>query len=331
MSDGGDAGAAVIDCVIVGGGPAGLSAALNLARARRRVVLVDANRPRNAATLVSHGFITRDGIPPHELRRLAREELAAYPLVEVRQRQRATRITRDGEVLVVEVAGGAESESPIRARTVVLAHGLAETLPSLPSIRAYYGMSLFSCVACDGLELGDRPLALIGETEDLAARAILISQWSDTLTVFTNGSAAVTEEEAEALRARDIAVERRPIADLEGERGTLTGVRLADGALVAVTGGFVRPEWHVDLALVAGLGRGDVPGPDGEPGPGLTEGGLIATDPDGRTASPGLYAAGDAVSGPQQLIVAAGAGARVASVINHDLLDHELITTVGAH
>jgi thioredoxin reductase len=306
---------AVYDAVIIGGGPAGLSAALNLGRARARVLLVDADRPRNAATLNSHGFLTRDGVPPHELRRMARSELEAYPLVEVLSRTRATAVAHapgpraSTEARFVVDLEGRNVPPYVRAMAVVVATGLRETLPAIPSIRAFYGMSVFSCAACDAWELQDRALGLIGETDDLADRARLIARWTDRLTVFTNGAGVVdTVEEAE-LAASGIVVERRPIADLEGDRGAVSAVRLADGSRVPIEGGFVRPHWTPALEFLDDL--------DAQ----VDAHGHLAVDRSGRTSIAGLYGAGDAVApGPQQLIVAAGQGARVAAVLVHDQL-----------
>ncbi len=221
-----------VDVVIIGGGPAGLSAALNLGRARASVVLVDAGRPRNAATLRSHGFLTRDGVPPLELRKLARAELAAYPNVRVLDRTVVTALLEseggDGLRFIAALQGrGAATPPAVAARSVLVATGLRETLPDIPSLRAYYGMTIFSCAACDAWELQDRPLALIGETPDLAARARLIARWTDRLTVFTNGSDAVdTVEEAE-LAASGIIVERR--RDRRPRRRPRRGVGRAPG------------------------------------------------------------------------------------------------------
>ncbi|KRA24805.1 pyridine nucleotide-disulfide oxidoreductase [Microbacterium sp. Root61] len=303
----------VVDVLIVGGGPAGLSAALNLGRARARVLVVDADRPRNAATVNSHGFLTRDGIPPHELRRLARAELEAYPDVQVLTRCRVTGIRSSmlhgqGARFAATVEGRKAPRS-VLARSVLVATGLRETLPDVPGLRGFYGMSLFSCAACDAWELQDRPLALIGEASDLADRARLIARWTDALTVFTHGSDAIdTIEEAE-LAASGIRVERRRIAELEGDRGLITAVRLEGGTRVPVEGGFVRPAWDPALEFLAGVpvDRDD----DGH----------LVIDRSGRTNVPGLYGAGDAAApGPQQLIVAAGQGARAAAVLIHDLI-----------
>lgn len=296
------------DVLIVGGGPAGLSAALNLGRSLMRVLVVDADRPRNAATLNSHGFLTRDGVPPHELRRIARTELAAYPNVEVRTRVRVAALRSTPTGFEAEI-GRRGPETTVAARTVLLATGLRETLPDVPNLRGFYGMSLFSCAACDAWELQGRRLALIGESADLATRARLIGRWTETLTVFTHGADVVTTAEEAELAAAGVAVERQPIVELVGDRGVLEAVRLADGTTVTVDGGFVRPEWETELSFLDGIT------------PALDAAGNLLTDRSGRTDVPGLYAAGDAATpGPQQLIVAAGAGARVAAVMVHDMV-----------
>lgn len=316
-----EAGAAVevspdhYDVIVIGGGPAGLSAGLNLVRARRSVLILDSNRPRHSATLISHGFITRDGVSPIELRTLGREEFANYPTAEFHQGLvgSLTRLAGDDggfSVTARGVRGSADRE--VTASVVVLASGLAETLPALPSIRAYYGTSLHSCIECDAFEKSDGALALIGSTSDLAERALLISQLTDDLIVFTGGSPdAVTPAEEAGLVARGIRVERSELADVVGDRSGLTAVVLADGTEVPRTGGFVRPLWSVPLAfadtLATELDR------DAE--------GHVIVDARGATSVPGLFAAGDITPpGPQQLIVAAGAGARVAAAVNRHLL-----------
>jgi len=315
---GADAGASdePYDVVVIGAGPAGLSAALNLTRARMRVLVVDSDRPRHAATMVSHGFLTRDGVPPHELRRLAREEVERYPEAEVLRRSSVASVETEMDVehsalrFLTRVAGRTPALSrTVRSRTVLVATGLRETLPGVPGIRGFYGMSLFSCVACDGYEMGSRPLALIGETDDLFRRALLVAQWSPAVTVFTNAVARLTSSEETDLGRRGIRVERRAIDELEGDRGNLTAVRLEGGDRVLVTGGFVRPVWHPIVDFLANLN------------PDMDASGHLVTDRDGRTSLPGIYAAGDVTApGPQQLIIAAGAGARSAASITHDLL-----------
>ncbi|ERK70233.1 NAD(P)/FAD-dependent oxidoreductase [Leifsonia aquatica] len=298
-----------VEVVVVGGGPAGLSTALNLARARRRVLVVDGNRPRHAATLIARGFLTRDGVPPLELRRLGREEVDAYDNAQVVFAQVGS-VEVEGTGFRVRargVRGGADVD--VLADTLVLATGVTETMPAIPSIRAYYGTQLHSCVECDGFEKADEPLALIGESADLAERALLLTQWTDDLVVFTNGVAPVSADEERALASLGVGVERRPIDDLVGDKGVMTGVRLTDGTVVERAGGFVRPAWAPALAFVNGLDLDR----DGD--------GYLVTDRQGRTSLPGVYAAGETTApGPQQLIVAAGSGAVVASAVNRDLI-----------
>ncbi|MFF1572373.1 NAD(P)/FAD-dependent oxidoreductase [Leifsonia sp. NPDC058292] len=297
------------DVVVIGGGPAGLSAALNLVRARRRVLVVDGNRPRNAATLTAHGFLTRDGISPLELRRLARDEVESYDEGEVVFAQ-VTGLTVSGSgfrVVASGVRGAADID--VLADTVVIATGLTETLPAVPSIRAYYGTQLHSCVECDAYEKSDAPLALIGETHDLAERALLLTQWTSDLIVFTNGVGTVGDDDERTLARLGVSVERRPIDDVVGERGAMTGIRLTDGTEIARSGGFVRPLWSPSLSFVDDL---DLDRDDD---------GFLVTDAAGRTSLPGVYAAGESTEpGPQQLIVAAGSGAVVAAAVNRDLI-----------
>ena len=297
------------EVVVIGGGPAGLSAALNLARARRRVLVVDGNRPRHAATLRAHGFVTRDGISPLELRRLGREEVDAYENASVVFAQvGAVELEGDGfRVTGRGVRGGADVD--VRADAVVVATGVSETMPAIPSLRAYYGTQLHSCVECDGYETAGQPLALIGETSDLAERALLLTQWTDDLIVFTNAAEVVDAEEERMLAQFGVAVERRPIDDVVGEKGVLTGVRLVDGTVIDRARGFLRPVWSPQLAFADALDLD------------RDFDGYLVTDAQGRTSVPGIYAAGETTApGPQQLIVAAGSGAVVAAAVNRDLI-----------
>ena len=291
------------EVVVVGAGPAGLSAALNLVRARRTTHVLDSNRPRNAATFASHGFVTRDGIAPLELRRLGREELEAYPEASF-EKAMVTSITRDDEGFTV-----AYGATTVTARAVVITTGLSEKFPALPSLRQFYGTSIHSCVECDGYEYADKPIALIGETDDLAARALYLSQWSRDLIVFTNAVGTVSDADEARLAERGIRVDRREIADVAGDRTGLTGVTLADGETVPRVAAFVRPVYSPNLGYAASLGLE------------VDADGYLVVDGSGRTSVAGVYAAGDSTApGPQQLIVAAGAGAKVAAALNADLL-----------
>lgn len=306
---------------IIGGGPAGLSAGLQLVRANRRIAILDSNRPRHSATLRSHGFLTRDGISPLELRRQGREEFEAYSTARFAQVM-AREITPlsaeeavangfpDGVGFRVRGTGIRGSEGiEIVSRRVLITAGLTEELPALPMIRAYYGTALHSCVECDGFEKTDKPLALIGETNDLFARALLISRFSSDLIVFTNGAETVRPEQEAQLASIGIRVERRVIDDVVGVKADMTGVRMSDGEIIPRVGGFVRPRWHAPVEFLGDL---DIERDDW---------GLVVVNKNGETSIRGVYAAGDIVPpGPQQLIIAAGNGARVAARLNMDMI-----------
>ncbi len=312
---------APIGVAIIGGGPAGLSAGLQLVRANRRIAILDSNRPRHSATLQSHGFLTRDGVSPLELRRLGREEFERYPSA-----MYAQAITREVIPLAPDEARAAgfpdgigfsvrgtgirgAADVEYTARRVLIAAGLTEELPALPMIRAYYGTALHSCVECDGFEKTDKPLVLIGETSDVFSRALLISRFSSDLIVFTNGADTVRPEQEAQLERIGIRVERRPIDDVVGERAEMTGVRLADGEVIARVGGFVRPRWHAPVEFL-----GDLP-------IARDHWGLVEVDERGETSIRGVYGVGDIVPpGPQQLVIAAGNGARVAAKLNLDMI-----------
>jgi thioredoxin reductase len=270
------------------------------------VLLLDANRPRNAATLRSHGFLTRDGVSPLELRKLGRAEVEQYPEATVVQAI-VDGVTADAGVFRVHGAWRG-TEVSATARAVVIATGLREEFPALPSLRAFYGTSVHSCVECDAYEKAGEPLAFVCETADVVDRALLIAAWTDDLVVYTNGVAPLDDQARRRLADAGVRVDERPVADLEGDRSGMTGVRLADGHVEPRTGGFVRPTWHVDLDWVdEALER------DGE--------GLVVVDRAGRTSAAGVYAVGDVTPpGPEQLIVAAGHGAVTAAAVHRDLV-----------
>lgn len=322
----------VYDVAVIGAGPAGLSAALNLVRAKRTVLLVDANRPRNAATLRSHGFLTRDGISPLELRKLGRTEVERYPEATVVQSV-VDLVAPDPDTDTWRVHGtwrGTELEA--RARTVVVATGLREEFPALPMLRAFYGTAVHSCVECDAYDKAGQPLAFICETDDVVDRALLIAAWTDDLIVYTNGVAPLDDAGRARLAAAGVVVDERVVEDLEGDRTGMTGVRLADGHVEPRAGGFVRPVWHADLdwlrtgattspSATSGNTAANDDTPEALDGLRRDTQGLLVVDRVGRTSVPGLYAVGDVTPpGPEQLIVAAGHGAATAAAVHRDLV-----------
>lgn len=293
----------LLDCAIIGGGPAGLNAALVLGRARREVILFDDNRPRNAVTHESHGFITRDGIHPAEFRAIGQQELSKYPSVETRAVRivSATRLESGFSLLTAE---GEKFE----ARTILLATGLRETLPDIAGIHDYYGKSLFNCPFCDGWELRDQPLVVIVENEMGASHVPqLLYNWSHDIVLCTNGHHVLGSAQKELLHKHSIQIIEEKISALQGSAGLLKRVVFADGQEIERTGGLVAVDWSQATSLGQDLGCE------------INNLKCIVVDELGRTTVKGVYAAGDTVSAmASQLIHAASSGSRAASCIIMD-------------
>jgi thioredoxin reductase len=291
----------VLDAVIVGGGPAGLSAALVLGRARKRVLVLDTGRPANAAS--SHaigGLLSQAGVSPAELRRSGRHQLAEFPNVEV----------RDGEVLDAEALAGGLAISldggTTRTRSLVLAHGLRYDPPPLPGVMELWGRSVFHCPFCDGWEVRDRPLAIHGNGPAAARSALVLSGWSNDVVLLTDGPARLNGER-EVLAGAGVRIREEPIRELVGSGGRLERIQFAGGPAEEREALFVRTRREQPNGLADALGLT------------LSEGGTIETDVDGRTGVPGVYAAGDAATEHSRSVAnAVGTGSRVAYALALD-------------
>ncbi|MCJ8014230.1 NAD(P)/FAD-dependent oxidoreductase [Paenibacillus sp. KQZ6P-2] len=297
------------DCAIVGGGPAGLNAALVLGRARRNVALLDNNQPRNKVTHASHGFITRDGITPAEFRRIGYKEVLGYPSVRHWQVD-VTDIQKTESGFRLSLQSGEE----LHARKLILATGLKEIFPDIAGLHDFYGKSLFNCPYCDGWELRDQPLVLVSEDSGLMHTAKLLYNWTKDFIVCTNGHAPLKAEEQKLLESKGIRIIETPIAAFSGREGLLERVHFEDGTSVERSGGFIAPKLLPKAAFSSQLGYE------------TNEQGGIATDPMGRSSVAGLYAAGDAESVRlSQLIFAAAAGSKAAMSVHMDLTEEDFI------
>lgn len=296
----------IYDCAIIGGGPAGLNAALVLGRARRKVALLDNNRPRNAVTHASHGFLTRDGVTPSEFRRIAYEEVTSYPSVE-HHPLTVTDIQKISEGFLI-MAG----DQVVRARKLLITTGLKETVPDISGLKELYGKSVFHCPYCDGWELRDRPLIVVAENEGLFHLAKLLYNWSRDLVICSNGHSVLTDEQKQKLSDYNITVSEKKVTAFHGEAGILQEVEFADGSKIRRTGGFVTPSWQSNFVFSEWLGLET-----------NALGGVIA-DATGKTGISGIFAAGEATTGaPSQLIVAAAAGSIAAASLNLELTEEE--------
>lgn len=289
------------DVVIVGGGPAGLSAALVLGRCRRSVLLCDTGQPRNARAQALHGFLTRDGTPPLDLLRIGREELRPYGI-----EPRACEVTAVAPIddgFHVTVTGGER----LSARAVLIATGLADRLPDIPGLQECYGTSVHHCPYCDGWEKRGRSLAVIGKGSSAAGLALSLKTWSDHVVLCSNGRSRLQPAQRQQLAAHAIPIHDAPISRLEHDDGAVRRIALVGGQSIACEAVFCTTAQRQQCELARQLGCL------------LTRTGLVKTNHLGQTHVPGLYVAGDASRDVQFAVVAAAEGAKAAVAINKAL------------
>jgi thioredoxin reductase len=284
------------DAVIVGGGPAGLSAALVLGRANKRVLVVDEGRPANAVSQGVGGLLGHDRVKPADLRESGRRQLEEHGDVEV-VHGAIDDVERLGGAFVVRATDG----PAVRAHAIVLAHGLRYDPPSLPGIEALWGRSVFHCAFCDGWEVRDRPLAFHGSGPAAVRSALVLAGWSNDVVLCTDGA---PDPGGAVLAAAGVRVRTEAIAGLAGKDGRLERIEFTHGPAERREALFVTTRRDQPNGLAASLGCE------------LTEAGTIVTDADGRTSVPGVYAAGDAATAHSRSVAnAIGMGSRVAYAV----------------
>lgn len=293
------------DVIIVGGGPAGLSAALVLGRCRRKVLVCDAGHPRNAASHALHGYLSRDGLPPAELLRLGRAELAQYG-VECRDTV-VESACRDGDGFAVTLRAGTR----LTSKMLLVATGVCDCVPQIDGIAELYGRSVFHCPYCDAWEVRDQPLAAYGRGRQGAGLALSLKTWSEDVVLCTDGPPRLSAADAAALERNDIPVRSAKIARLDGADGILERIVFAKGdplprrALFFSTGQVQHSELPVQLGCM------------------FNRKGTVQTNSAEGTHIPGLYVAGDASRDMQFVIVAAAEGARAAVAMNKKLQERD--------
>lgn len=288
------------DVIIVGGSFAGLSAAMQLARARRRILLVDAGQPRNRFAAASHGFLGQDGVAPADIMREGLRQLSAYSTVDFFHGE-AEAATATDAGFQLQLRDGAEAAG----RRLVFATGVSDTLP-LPSMNPRWGVSVLHCPYCHGYEVRDRPIGVIANHPGSVHQGMLLPDWGPT-TYFTQGVFEPTAEEADLLAARGVGIERTPVIELLGDGAATRAARLADGREIPIEAVFTAPATRPTSPLAEQLGCALI---DGMTGP------HIQVDAMQQTTIAGVFAAGDAAQ-PMHNATLASAGGVLAGVAAH--------------
>ena len=296
-----------VDVVVVGAGPAGLSASLVLGRCRRQVVVVDSGEYRNASSQMMSGFLSRDGSDPAEVRRIARDQLSKYPTVQVRQAS-VIGAEAGSDGFVVHLGGGEK----LLARYLLLASGVVDGLPEVVGAEDLFGRGVFQCPYCDGYEVADRCLVAYGKGSTAVALALELTTWSDDVVLCTDDT-SVSDEERQRLTANNIRIESRSVRRLVGGDGWLDAIEFSDDFVLMCGALFFVSRQRQRSGLAASLGCQ------------FTDSGTVDTDEHEATNVPGLYVAGDASRDVQFAIVAAAEGAEAAAAINTALHQRELV------
>lgn len=291
------------DVLIIGGSYAGLSAAMALGRAVRRVLLLDSGQPCNRQTPHSHNLITQDGATPAHITAVAKEQVLAYPTVRFRVGT-VTAVMGETNAFVVETAVGER----FRARKILFATGIRDLLPTIPGFAESWGISVIHCPYCHGYEYRDQPTGILVNGPPALDFGKLIRNWTKQLTLFTNGPATIGPEQRQQLRTLAIALVEPEIAQISHTGGVLDSLQLADGTRHPLRALYARVPFEQSTPLPEALGCA------------LTEAGLLQTDAFGHTSVPGVYAAGDNCSLLRSVAGAIAQGNVAGAFLNHELI-----------
>jgi len=303
------------DVVVIGGGAAGLAGAMMLGRSLRRVAVIDADEPRNAPSKHLHGFPSRDGADPAEMVKIGQEEVRNYG-GEIRNARVAGLERTDEGGFAVRFEGG----GVLTARAVLVATGLQDELPEIAGLRERWGNDVLHCPYCHGFEVRDTPLAVVGGDDRpfTMHQAQLVRQWSDDIVFFPH-RITLTDDERHRLLARGVRIIDGEVARIVTEDDAVSGVALADGQIVPREAVFVGPRFVPQDELLTSLGCD------------VDDNGWVRVGLSGQTSVAGVWAAGNVVDSPAQLVNAASAGSKAAIALNHYLLADDIEEAVAKY
>lgn len=294
------------DVIIIGGGPAGLSAALNFGRGLKEALIIDADQPRNKVTEESNGYLTQDGISPDEFRKLGQRDALKYEGVSL-EHDWVTSIEKNGAHFVVST-----SANQFTSRQVLLAAGIRERAPQIKNFEQFYGTSVFYCPWCDGYELRDRRLAVMVDEISISHMSMLISNWSNNLIFCTNGKGQISIENKTMLEDKGFKYNEVAISELNGSDGKVASIVFEDGTIEEIQGMIAMMEWDTQFDFLENLN--------------LKRGGKdeLETDHFGETSISGLFTAGEiSTNFAGQLINSAANGADVAKFMMMKLMQED--------
>ncbi|KGP90638.1 pyridine nucleotide-disulfide oxidoreductase [Pontibacillus chungwhensis BH030062] len=294
------------EVVIIGGGAAGLNAALVLGRSKRNVLVLDENKARNNVTKASHGYLTRDGVKPEEFKGIGISEINAYPSVTYKESKVTSLYKEEG---LFHIQG---DERHYTAKRVIVATGMKDSLPNIKGIHDVYGTTVFHCPYCDGWERREEPLAVFGNDPGLMDYVKLIYNWSQDLIVFTNGPAQISEDEKKDLKLHSVKLIEEPLRELVSVNGDLKEVIGASGEVYDRSGGFI-----LDTSEAQSFPLHEYFDIE------FTEMGGYYTKEGCETLVEGLYVIGDSRHGFSGLLKAASEGYELAVALNHELAVNE--------
>ena len=295
------------DAVVIGGSYAGLSAALQLVRARRRVLVIDDNRPRNRFAARAHGVLSHDGRPGAEIAAAARAQVAAYPTAAFRMAE-AVDVSRIDGGFSVAFADGTKT----LGRRLILAHGVEDVLPEIPGVKERWGRTALHCPWCHGYEIGGGPIGVLGRGDHAVAYATIVAEWGQ-VTLFMD-PAGLSQDDARVLARRGVTIEPTPIERLEGEDPTLTGARLTDGRFIPLKAIFVGASVRQSSGFAESLGCEMTDSPVGR---------IVKVDAQQQTSQPGVFAAGDLARPASNITLATTDGMLAAHGAFRSLIEEE--------